>query len=108
MKRQGGPTSRFAYDPATLVAYLDAQTDYVTQGEPTRTRRVIGLVPVDPDTDARVIRRWRSGVIEGVTKAAAARLLEKFGLTTDTYEWWAYANGRAAVKWGQLTLPISN
>lgn len=79
-----GPAARFAYSAADLVALLDQHTTYELGGYPSRKRRLINGVVIDQDTDARVIRRWRSGRIEGVTKAAAERLLGKVNLTTDT------------------------
>lgn len=109
MKRRGGPTSRFAYDPTVVVRYLDDNSEYILSGEPTRRRRCINGIPVDPDTDARVIRRWRSGQIEGVTRKAADRLLTKFGLSAHDLELWSYENGVAVVKWeSQMRLPLSN
>lgn len=109
MKRRGGPTSRFAYDPQILVQYLDAHADYLETGSPVRRKRVINRVPVEADTDARVIRRWRSGAIEGVTRKAADKLLTKFNLSTDGLEMWAYENAKAVVMWeSQLRLPTSN
>lgn len=78
-----GRAARFAYSAADLVALLDSHTTYELGGTPRRKRRLINGVALDQDTDARIIRRWRSGQIEGVTKAAAERMLGKVGLSTD-------------------------
>jgi len=87
----GGRGNRFAYDARTFVAFLDSETEYILDGVPARLRRSINFTPIDQDTDARSIRRWRSGRVAGVTKPAAERLLMKVGLTLGDYTAWANA-----------------
>lgn len=101
-----GPASRFAYDPAVLVAYLDSHSTHNLGGFPQRRRHAINGTWVDSH-DARIIRRWRSGVTEGVTLKAASDLLDHYDLTLHTFESWAIAQDRRAVKRGQLTLPLT-
>lgn len=95
-----GPASRFAYDPAVLVAYLDAHSEYKEGGHPNRRRHYIHRVPVAA-SDARIIRRWRNGQTEGVTRGAAVAMLGRHRLSLTTFETWAAAQGRTAVNRGR-------
>lgn len=102
MKR--GKTAKFAFDPAVVVAFIDFHSAYAHIGVPTRTHHTINFVQVDADT-ARVLRRWRSGVIEGVTRSGATRLFDKYYLTVPMFEQWADERKLIPVLRGQMTLP---
>lgn len=75
-----GPAANLALSPAVLVAFIDDASQLVTDGIPRRQRLHINCRPVSAN-DARVIRRWRSGSINGVTKGAAEKLLATYGMT---------------------------
>jgi hypothetical protein len=77
MTRRGGPKTQV--DPAVLVEYLDKRSSYVTGGTPKRRRLTINCIPVS-ETDARMIRRWRAGKIQGVTQKSADALLARYNL----------------------------
>ncbi len=77
MGRRGGPRTTVA--PWHLVALLDAHSDYRTGGHPRRRRLCINGIAVT-DTDARMIRRWRAGKIQGVTAKTANALLSRYNL----------------------------
>jgi hypothetical protein len=82
-----GPASRRAVDPDALVQFITAHESYRVDGTPQRRRLYINGVPVS-DNDARTIRRWRAGKIEGVTIPAAAALLRRYGLTPFQFAAW--------------------
>jgi hypothetical protein len=88
-----GPASRRAVDPDALVDYLTAKQHYVEDGTPKRRRLCINGIPVSAN-DARMIRRWRSGRIEGITVGAAAALLRRYDLTPFQYAAWCATLGR--------------
>jgi len=104
-RRPVGPAARFAYDPAVLVAYLDVASGYLNGGNPRRRRLHINLRSVS-DSDRRVIRRWRSGKIAGVTADSATALLERYGLPIDLFVTWAQGQGCEPVLRGQMKLPL--
>lgn len=83
-----GRAAKAALDPKLLVEFIDLHTEHRTDGNPRRRRRYLNGVCLDQDTDARVIRRWRTKT-EGVTPAAAERLLAKANLTLLALELWA-------------------
>lgn len=96
-----GRAARFAYSPLVLVAYLDEHTTYAL--EDSRRKRFINGHTLDQDTGARIIRRWRSGSYEGVTKAAAERMLSSVGLSLASFEDWAAAHHHTAIIRGTHT-----
>ncbi len=77
MARRGGPRTTVA--PFQLVALLDAHSDYRTGDIPKRRRLCINGIAVT-ETDARMIRRWRAGKIQGVTAKSANALLSRYNL----------------------------
>lgn len=89
-----GRAARVALDAKLLVEFIDLHTTYRTDGNPKRKRRYLNGAFVS-DIDARVIRRWRN-TAEGVTPAAAERLLAKCGLTLDLFFNHAYLVNRPA------------
>lgn len=78
-------------DAKRLTAFLDSRTEYRSEGNPRRRRRYVNGVVIDQDTDARIIRRWRS-TITNVTPPAAERLLARVGLTPDDFHRWTTVN----------------
>lgn len=66
-------------DPAKLLAFLDERSEHVRGGHPNRLRKYINGEPVG-ETDARMIRRWRKGVIKGITEPSARALLHRFNI----------------------------
>lgn len=66
-------------EPARLVELIDRHSEYVVSGHPRRRRLCINGIPIT-DTDARMIRRWRTGTIKGVTLKSADALLERYDL----------------------------
>jgi hypothetical protein len=74
-----GRAAKVALDAKLLVEFIDLHTTYRTDGNPKRKRRYLNGTFVS-DIDARIIRRWRN-TAEGVTPAAAKRVLTKYGLT---------------------------
>lgn len=82
-----GPAARRAVNPEPFVAYLTSLENYIVDGEPRRRRLCINGIPVS-ESDARMIRRWRKGDIEGITVAAAAQLLRRYGKTPFQYSSW--------------------
>jgi len=82
-----GPAARRAFDPDHFEAYLAGKSSYVTDGTPRRRRLCINGTPVS-ESDARMIRRWRTGQIEGITIEAGAALLRRYGLTPRQYAAW--------------------
>lgn len=90
-----GQAARFAYDPAVVVAFLDAYTARAA---------AIGLRPYTTlnakrlfEDDARIIRRWRSGAIKGVTYHAVSSLLLRYDLKVRHMERWAKLHRRQLV-----------
>lgn len=77
MPRRAGP--RTIIEPAILLELLDDHAEYVVGGHPVRRRLHINGVPVG-DSDARMIRRWRAGTIQGVTAKSANALLQRHRL----------------------------
>lgn len=77
--RRGGPASRVAVDPAALLGYVDSLAAYHVGGYPVRRRLCIHGTPIR-ENDARMIRRWRSGTIEGVTVKSTEGMLGRYGL----------------------------
>ena len=77
MSRRLGPKTN--YEPGRLVGYIDAHSGYVTSGTPKRRRLTINGIAVS-ETDARMIRRWRAGKIQGVTAKSADALLKRYRL----------------------------
>lgn len=82
-----GPAAKRAVNPDAFVAYLTSLESYVVDGEPRRRRLCINRIPVS-ESDARVIRRWRAGDIEGITVASAAQLLRRYGKTPFQFTAW--------------------
>jgi hypothetical protein len=82
-----GPAARRAVNPEAFVAYLTSLESYVVDGVPRRRRLCINGIPVS-EADARMIRRWRSGRIEGITVGAAAALLRRYGKTPLQFASW--------------------
>lgn len=82
MPNRGGPASRNAINPAALVSFVDAWSEYMNGGYPRRNRLLVNGTPIT-ETDARMVRRWRKGDIEGVTLKSARTLLDRYGLTFD-------------------------
>lgn len=76
MSRRG---PRATVSPAELVAFLDTHSVTRTGGTPNRLRKFINGVAVS-ETDARMIRRWRAGTIQGVTESSARALLRRFNI----------------------------
>ncbi len=72
-----GPKARIA--PGHLVEFLDTRSEHRTDGVPCRTRKFINGTPVS-ETDARMIRRWRAGKIQGVTESSARALLRRHNI----------------------------
>lgn len=87
-----GRAARFAYDPKVIVAFLDHHTTRERCGTPTRMRRLINGKSITQDVDARTIRRWRQGRIEGATREAVKRIFRRTGLTLQEFHDWAEAN----------------
>ena len=81
---RGGPASRVAIDPAVFVAYIDEVSAYHVGGYPVRRRLCIHGTPV-LENDARMIRRWRTGKIEGITVRSAEDMLGRYGLSLADY-----------------------
>lgn len=75
---RGGPKAPVL--PAAIVAQLDHHSTYEVTGHPRRRRLHINGIPV-ADNDARMIRRWRSGTIKGVTVKSANALLARHNLS---------------------------
>lgn len=94
------PTSRVALCGPSLVAFLLAHEEMKESGHPRRTRRFINNILVTPDTDGRIMRRWDSGTT--VTKAAAARLLQKFNLTLGGFAAWCEDTGHTTTIRGTI------
>lgn len=82
-----GPASRRAVNPDAFVAYLTSLESYMVDGEPRRRRLCINGKPVS-ESDARMIRRWRAGGIEGITVTAAAALLRRYDKTPFQFAAW--------------------
>jgi hypothetical protein len=82
-----GPAARRAIHPCNFVAYLDAKSSYIIDGPPRRRRLCINGIPVTP-ADARMIRRWRQGNIEGITIPCGAALLRRYSLTPLQFSAW--------------------
>lgn len=97
-----GRAARVAVDAKVLVDFIDAHTEYRSDGNPVRYRRYINGVCLHQDNSARVIRRWRSK-IEGVTPQAADRLLEQCNLSLNDLATWANEQGREHVLRGVIT-----
>lgn len=96
-----GRASRFAFDPAVVVAFLEHHTTVVTSGVPRRRRRLINGRTVNRDHEARIIRRWRT-VAEGLTMQGVAKMLLTFDLSVPDLQRWAAANGLKPVLRGNL------
>ena len=77
---RGGPKA--PVKPSVLVAFLDSWSEYRVSGHPRRNRLYINGTPIT-DHDARMIRRWRSGTIAGVTLKTTRTLLDRYSLTYD-------------------------
>lgn len=83
-----GPATRRAVNPEPFVDFITGLESYVMDDRPPRRKRLcINGIPVS-DTDARMIRRWRSGKIEGITVEAAAALLRRYGKTPFQFAAW--------------------
>lgn len=99
-----GPAGRFALAPVVLVAFIGAHSEHVTDGIPRRRRLTINHCNASPN-DVRIIRRWRSGSINGVTTTAAAALLGRYGLGLDQLEGWSRDHDlQPVLRGGQLTI----
>lgn len=96
-----GPAAKRAIDPASFVDFLDTQAGYVKGGHPVRNRRCINGVPVT-ESDLRVIRRWRTGVNDGITIRTAGKLLTRYSLTLGNFQAWAFVNNRKTTIRGGL------
>lgn len=94
MARTRGRAARVAVDPETFISFLDTNTAVVTGGSPRRTRRVLNGHTIDQANDGRMIRRWRSGRIEGITKQSAENFLGRYGLTLQDFVLWGMLAGR--------------
>lgn len=77
MPSRSGPRAKV--NPAELVAFLDARSDTRAGGTPNRIRKFINNTVVS-ETDARMIRRWRAGTIQGVTESSARALLRRHNI----------------------------
>ena len=76
MPRRGPKAS---VDPARLVRILDGFSYHEVGGHPVLLRKFINGQAVS-ETDARMIRRWRAGTIQGVTKSSARAILRRHNL----------------------------
>lgn len=94
MARSKGRAARVAVDPETFISFLDTNTAIVTGGSPRRTRRILNGHTIGQANDGRMIRRWRSGQIEGITKQSAENFLGRYGLTFQDFVLWAMLAGR--------------
>jgi hypothetical protein len=88
-----GRAARVAYDPAVVLAFLDAHTTYEKHGKHNRTCRLINGHPIPQDITARTIRRWRNST-EGITRRGLVTMLRKIHVTVGTFEEWALDQGR--------------
>jgi hypothetical protein len=88
-----GRAARVAIDPETFLAYLDERTSTITAGSPRRTRRILNGHTIDQANDGRMLRRWRSGTIEGITQPAVERFLARYDLTFNDFTLWAATGG---------------
>jgi hypothetical protein len=84
-----GRAAKVALDAKLLVEFIDLHTTYRTDGNPKRKRRYLNGTFVN-EVDARIIRRWRN-TAEGVTPAAADRLLSKANLRVTSFVMWTQA-----------------
>lgn len=75
---------RHVFPAERLIEILDRYTTYRTDGHPVRTRKYINGVLVQ-ESDARMIRRWRSGGVVSVTNSTARRLLRRYKLDPKEY-----------------------
>lgn len=89
MSRRNGPAARVAIDPAVFVGYIDSLSAYHVGGFPRRRRLCIQGTAV-LENDARMIRRWRTGKIEGITVRSAEDLLGRYGLSLADYSTYCY------------------
>lgn len=96
-----GRAARKAINPEALVAFIDEHTEYRTDGFPRRKRRYINGKPQTAD-HARIIRRWRSGGIVGVTVQAANDLLAAYNLRLDRFSVWAAEHNLPAMTRGTI------
>jgi hypothetical protein len=83
-----GPASKRAVNPGPFVDYITSLESYrMDDRAPRRRRLCINGIPVS-ETDARMIRRWRTGKIEGITVEAAAALLRRYDKTPFQFAAW--------------------
>lgn len=94
-----GPTANLGLDGVVIAEYLGSKTKIKRGGEPLRERTFINGVQVAPD-DKRAIRRWAGG--KTATRGAFDRLLERHGLTLNSYIRWAKKNGITPTLRGEL------
>lgn len=96
-----GPAAKRAVNPEAFVDFLTAKEHYRVDGLPRRRRLCINGVWVS-ENDARMIRRWRSGKIEGITLDAATAMLQRYNLTLLQYAAWCGTLHVAPMLRGQL------
>lgn len=89
-----GRAARVAIDPETFISFIDTNTAVVTGGSPRRTRRLLNGIIVDQSNDGRMIRRWRSGTIEGITQPSAESFLSRYDLTLQDFVLWSLMAAR--------------
>lgn len=81
-----GRTANLAIDGPLLVSYIDFHSEYRLDGHPRRKRKLVNGRAQSSETDARMIRRWRTGGT--VSRPTAEQLLGRYGLAIEDFAYW--------------------